>query len=130
MRRGARLLDRRSAALFAADCAERVLPIFEAAYPTDDRPRKAIEAARSCASVAAARAAAFAAHAAARAATDASAAYAARAAGHAAATLHAAAHAVHAAAYAERAVAARTSTRASLDGEDASPVLIAPGPKN
>ena len=32
--------------LFAADCAERVLPIFEERYPNDDRPRKAIEAAR------------------------------------------------------------------------------------
>src|SRR6266446_246814 len=42
--------------------------MFEGAYPTDDRPRKAIEAARSDASVALARAAALAAHAAARAA--------------------------------------------------------------
>ena len=89
--------------LFAADCAEQVLPIFESAYPTDDRPRKAIEAARSGASVPAARAAAFAAHAAARAATDIAAVYAARAAGHAAATIHVAAHAPHAAAYAAKA---------------------------
>ncbi len=35
--------DRR---LFAADCAEHVLPHFEDAYPEDDRPRKAIAAAR------------------------------------------------------------------------------------
>jgi hypothetical protein len=34
------------ARLFAADCAERVLPIFEKAHSTDDRPRKAIEATR------------------------------------------------------------------------------------
>jgi hypothetical protein len=40
-------LRRRTAALFAADCAEHVLPIFEAAYGADDRPRKAIEVARS-----------------------------------------------------------------------------------
>ena len=33
--------------LFAADCAEHVLPIYEAAYPDDDRPRRAIEAARA-----------------------------------------------------------------------------------
>lgn len=33
-------------ALFAADCAERVLPIFEARFPNDTRPRKAIQAAR------------------------------------------------------------------------------------
>ena len=32
--------------LFAADCAERVLPIFEKRSPNDDRPRKAIEVAR------------------------------------------------------------------------------------
>ena len=32
--------------LFAADCAERALPIFETAYPNDTRPREAIEAAR------------------------------------------------------------------------------------
>ena len=89
--------------LFAADCAEQVLHIFEAAYPTDDRPRKAIEAARSGVSVPVARAAAFAAHAAARDATDVAAVYAARAAGHAAATIHVAAHAPHAAACAGKA---------------------------
>ncbi len=38
--------DDRSARLFAADCAERVLSIFEKAHPTDDRPRRAIKAAR------------------------------------------------------------------------------------
>jgi len=36
----------RLARLFACDCAERVLPIFEAAYPDDKRPRRAIEVAR------------------------------------------------------------------------------------
>ena len=35
-----------TAVLFAADCAERVLPLFEAQRPGDDRPRKAIAAAR------------------------------------------------------------------------------------
>ena len=33
--------------LIAADFAERVLPLFEAEYPDDDRPRKAIDAARA-----------------------------------------------------------------------------------
>ena len=33
--------------MFAADCAEHVLPIFEKERPGDDRPRKAIEAARA-----------------------------------------------------------------------------------
>lgn len=32
--------------LFAADCAEHVLYLFERKYPNDDRPRKAIQAAR------------------------------------------------------------------------------------
>jgi hypothetical protein len=38
--------NKKSKRLFAADCAERVLPIFEKEYPTDSRPRKAIEASR------------------------------------------------------------------------------------
>jgi hypothetical protein len=50
--RRARLLhetawDARTARLFAADCAENVLPIFERERPDDDRPREAIEAARA-----------------------------------------------------------------------------------
>ncbi len=36
-----------TARLFAADCAERVLPIFEKEHPGDDRPRKAIAAVRA-----------------------------------------------------------------------------------
>ena len=36
----------RTARLFAADCAERVLPLFEGLYPDDSRPRDAIVAAR------------------------------------------------------------------------------------
>lgn len=54
--------------LFAADCAELVLPIFEEKHPNDDRPRKVIQAARDYANglisydeLAAARAAALAA---------------------------------------------------------------------
>jgi hypothetical protein len=106
MRLAVARLPRHTAALFAADCAERVLPIFEAAYMADDRPRKAIEVARSGVSVTEARAAALAAHAAARTAQadgNADATYAARAAGHAAATIHVATHAAGAAAYAIRA---------------------------
>lgn len=38
--------DERNLRLFAADCAEDVLHLFEEAFPRDDRPRKAIEAAR------------------------------------------------------------------------------------
>jgi hypothetical protein len=36
----------RTARLFACDCAERVLPLFELAHPDDSRPRVAIETAR------------------------------------------------------------------------------------
>lgn len=104
--------DRRAEAAWAADCAERVLSYFEEALP-DDRPRKAIEAARAWARgeirVSEARAAALEAHAAARAASAHPAAVAAaRSAGHAAAVAHMAGHAPHAAAYAKKAAAACT----------------------
>lgn len=39
--------DRRRVALWAADCAERVLPLFEAEAPDDGRPRDAIARARA-----------------------------------------------------------------------------------
>src|SRR5664280_1832383 len=82
--------DHSSLALWAADCAEHVLPHFEEKYPKDDRPRKAIEAARAWTRgeirVGAARTAA-------------------RAAGQAAGTPHMAGHARHAAAYAVKAAA-------------------------
>src|SRR5690606_19898730 len=37
----------RTARLFASDCAERVLPVFEIGCPGDMRPRRAIEVARA-----------------------------------------------------------------------------------
>ena len=39
--------NERTARLFAADCAEDVLPLFEREYPGDNRPRAAIETARA-----------------------------------------------------------------------------------
>ncbi|TYL50496.1 putative immunity protein [Agromyces mariniharenae] len=39
--------DRREVAAWAADCAERVLVVFEAEAPTDGRPRDAIARARA-----------------------------------------------------------------------------------
>ena len=36
----------RTLRLFAADCAERVLPLFEQQRPNDNRPRQAVETAR------------------------------------------------------------------------------------
>jgi hypothetical protein len=38
--------NERTAGLFACDCAERVLPLFEAEYPGDKRPREALDVAR------------------------------------------------------------------------------------
>ncbi|SMG44707.1 putative immunity protein [Agreia pratensis] len=39
--------DRRLVAAWAADCAERVLPVFEAEAPDEDRPRDAIARSRA-----------------------------------------------------------------------------------
>ncbi|KNX38401.1 putative immunity protein [Luteipulveratus halotolerans] len=49
IRRGGTLTDadHQLLALWAADCAEHVLPLFEAARPDDPRPREAIEHARA-----------------------------------------------------------------------------------
>jgi hypothetical protein len=95
-------------AIWATDCAERVLPYFEKKYPKDNRPRKAIEAGRAWAhgeiTVGVARTASIAAHAAARTTDDAAACAAARSAGQAVATAHMVGHAAHAAEYAIKAI--------------------------
>lgn len=84
----------RQVALYAATCARRVLPVFEAARPNDHRPRQAIAEAEAFAAgrrrTATLRAAAWAAYAAARDVAEAPAAHAAHAA-------HAASHAAAAA---------------------------------
>ena len=94
--------------LWAADCAEHVLPVFEANHPTDKRPINAIETARAWArgeiSVGTARSAAFEAHAAAREATRDAARAAARATGHAVATAHMADHSLKASVFALEAI--------------------------
>jgi hypothetical protein len=96
--------DRRIAAAWAADCAERVLWLFEAEAPQDRRPRDAIARARAFArgelDVAAEIRRRFAGGGAARDARSPAAAAAARAAGQAAAVAHMGAHALGAAAYA------------------------------
>ncbi|MFA5972903.1 MAG: putative immunity protein [Lentimicrobiaceae bacterium] len=93
--------------LWAADCAEHVLSLFELKHPDDERSRKAIEAARAWVlgelTTIRAREAAFAAHAAARDAINTESIAAARSAGHAAATAHVSDHAKYAAAYAIKA---------------------------
>ena len=84
-------------AVWAADCAERTLPLFEAEAPGDTRPREAIDGVRAFAHgemrIGPIRALAAGAHAAAREVADPAAIAAARAAGHAAAVAHMAAHA-------------------------------------
>jgi hypothetical protein len=94
--------------LWAAACAERVLPLFHTACPDDQRPGDAIDVARQWAAGEAtmmtAREQAFAAHAAAR-STVGAARDAARAAGHAVATAHIADHELGGAFYALRALA-------------------------
>ncbi len=111
VRRGGTLqdADHHLLAVWAADCAEHVLPLFEQVQPDDNRPRRAIELARSWAlgeiAWTKAREEAFDANAAARAVSGA-AKEAAHAAGQAAAVGHVAAHELGAAAYAIRAVRA------------------------
>jgi immunity protein 5 of polymorphic toxin system len=94
-------------ALWAADCAERVLPLFEE-HGQDIRPRIAIETARAWAGgkvrVGDAQKAAVSSHAAARDVKSKPASAAARAAGHAVATAHMADHSLGAALYALKAV--------------------------
>jgi hypothetical protein len=116
--------DHKTVAIWAADCAERVLPYFEEKYPEDDRPRKAVEACRAWARtgvfrMADARKTSLAAHAAARAVKEDDAARsAARAAGQAMAAAHVPAHAIAAARY------AATAVRDAADPPDAGSATI------
>ncbi len=111
LRRGGTLqdADHHLLALWAADCAAHVLPLFEAVRPTDDRPRRAIALGRAWtrgeATMTEARTAAGYANAAARDLSG-GARFAAYAAGQAAAVAHVAAHQLGAAAYAIRAARA------------------------
>ena len=114
--------DQKSLATWAANCAERVLPFFEKAYPKDDRPRKAIETCRiwvrtGVFKMAVIRAASLTAHAAAREAKENNnaACFAARAAGQAVATAHVPQHAFGAPYYALKAVAAADPANAEVN---------------
>ena len=122
VRRGGSLQDddHRLLAVWAADCAEHVLHLFEQARPDDERPRRAIELGRAWGRGevpwAEARTAAGHANAAARDLRGAP-RHAAYAAAQAAAVGHVAAHELGAAAYAIRAVSA-----AAPEHEDAGPL--------
>lgn len=118
--------EHRALALWAARCAERVLPLFEKKHPGDDRPRRALAVARAYArgeidfSMRMVREASLSAHAAARAADDPVARAAARASGQAVAMLHIPRHACGAAAYAIAAVvelAPTSGARAAISRE-------------
>jgi len=98
--------DHKILAIWAADCAERALPLFEKIRPDDTRPRKAIVGIREWVRTGVFRMAdvrriSLEAHAAAREVQEYDAARsAARAAGQAMATAHVPAHAIAAAIYA------------------------------
>jgi hypothetical protein len=102
--------DHKTLAVWAIDCAERVLPHFEEKYPEDKRPRKAIEALQKWVrtgefKMAVIRKASLDAHAAAReVGEDNPARSAARAAGQAVATAHVRTHSLGAANYALQAI--------------------------
>lgn len=115
LRRGGTLTDsdHHLLALWAADCAEHVLPLFEQASPLDNRPREAISLIRAWVrgeiTMKEAHNAAFAANAAGKGLPDA-ARFAALAAGQAVAVAHVAAHELGAAAYAIKAVKEAATT--------------------
>ncbi len=105
--------DQKTLALWAADCAERVLWYFEEKSPKDDRPRKALGACRKWAAtgifrMAEIRKASLDAHAAAKTTKQEDAKYAAHAAGQAVATAHVPTHALGASLYGIRAAAAHS----------------------
>ena len=105
--------DKVTLATWALVCAERVLPLFEVAYPEDERPRDAINVGRDWVrkqvfSMPVIRGASLSAHAAAKAVKDdLPACAAAHAAGQAVATAHVPQHAYGGAYYALRAIIAK-----------------------
>ncbi len=123
IRRGGTLSDAHHhlLALWAAECAEHVLPLFEAVQPLDPRPRHAVEMARawtrSEVTMIESRTAAGHANGAARELSGA-ARHAAYAAAQAAAVAHVAAHELGAAAYAIKAVRA-TAPKGEGESEQA-----------
>ena len=102
--------DHKILAVWALDCAERILPYFESAYPSDPRPRQALETLQTWIDtgvfkMAVIRKASLSSHAAAReVGEDNPARSAARAAGQAVATAHVRTHAIGAALYGLQAI--------------------------
>jgi hypothetical protein len=102
--------DHKTLAVWAIDCAERVLPYFEEKYPQDPRPRQAIETLQEWIrtgmfKMSVIRKTSLDSHAAAReVGEDSPARSAARAAGQAVATAHVPSHAYGPAVYAQQAI--------------------------
>ncbi|MFH0869920.1 MAG: hypothetical protein V1866_02595 [archaeon] len=102
--------DHKTLALWAVDCAERVLLFFEEKYPQDNRPRQAIKTLKTWVDngifkMAVIRKASLDSHAAAReVGEDSPARSAARAAGQAVATAHVSRHSYGSAIYAQQAI--------------------------
>lgn len=111
--------DHTAVAIWAIDCAERVMHYFEADFPQDRRPRQALEILQQWIStgvfqMAVIRKASLNAHAAARdVGADTAARSAARAAGQAVATAHVPLHALGAANYALQAIYRATNSSAA-----------------
>jgi hypothetical protein len=114
--------DRRAVAAWAADCAERVLALFEAKAPEDSRPRNAIARTRAFArgelAVAGEIRRRFVGGGAAHEVSDPAAVAAARAAGQAASVPHMGAHALGAAAYAAKAAGLAAPDRPEAVAEE------------
>jgi hypothetical protein len=115
--------DHKALAVWAIDCAERVLPYFEEKYPKDHRPRNAIKILQKWIntgvfSMAVIRKASLASHAAAREVGEDNAARSvAHAAGQAAATAHVPTHSIGAAIYALQAIHRATNSDADVAKE-------------
>lgn len=115
--------DHKTLAVWAIDCAERVLPYFEEKYPDDPRPRRAIETLQawidtSVFKMAVIRKASLDSHAAAReVGEDNPARSAARAAGQAVATAHVPTHAIGAAIYSLQAIHRASNSDAAVASE-------------
>ncbi len=118
-----RKTDHKTLAIWAIDCAERVMPYFEEKYPQDHRPRQAIETLQTWIEtgvfqMAVIRKASLDAHAAAReVGEDSPARSAARAAGQAVATAHVPRHAYGPAMYAQQAIYRATNSMDAVESE-------------
>jgi hypothetical protein len=115
--------DHNTLAVWAIDCAERVMPYFEEKYPQDHRPRQAIETLKTWIdtgvfTMAVIRKASLDSHAAAReVGADSPARSAARAAGQAVATAHVPSHSYGPAIYAQQAIYRATNSMEAVASE-------------